>query len=298
MEKIGNMEHLHIYCTSPILTKTREYCHTRIEAALHALYNSASIHEFATPLATPTRKTILQENMEDAAAAVERQERTIVQHSNIVLASRESNIAILRQHALTEAILLNRLPASKMQDYLRFPLASRLGVIHCIPEESFNMAMATIIDVGFMGLFPKALLQVLNTYMQNVKRTKPEMVQTFQVLTDALISAFIYRTISMQQVIQIMLAKERKNLDGITLPNKSQEDDHIHQMTDAHQHTLHSQNELLPSSTPAPPPPTEQRNKICHAVKCRLLRAKGIVSQPMKCVGKKNMCAGCMSESI
>ena len=149
--------------------------------------------------------------MENVASATETQERIIVQNSNIVRSARESNIAILCKQALTEAILLNRLPASKIQDYRRFPLASKLGIIHHIPEESFSMATATIIDVRFMGLFPKALLRVLRTYSQNVRRTSPNKQQTFEALTNALISAFIYRTITMQQVIQIMLAKEKKS---------------------------------------------------------------------------------------
>ncbi len=213
--------------------------------------------------------------MENVASATETQER--MQNSSIVLSARESNIAILREQALTEAILLNRLPASKIQDYRRFPLASKLGIIHHIPEESFSMATATIIDVGFMGLFPKALLQVLRSYAQNVRRTRPNMQQKFEALTNALISAFIYRTITMQQVIQIMLAKERKNLEGITSSWEPQEDAHIQQMTNTHQHTARSQNEQPSSNTSVTPPPAEQSNRICHATKCRLLWAKGIV---------------------
>jgi hypothetical protein len=254
------------YCTSLILTKTRDHCHKRIEAALHALYNFASTQEFGIPIATATHKTILQENMEHVASATETQERIIVQNSNIVLSARESNIAILREQALTEAILLNRLPASKIQDYRRFTLAIKLGIIHHIPEESFSMAMATIIDVGFMGLFPKALLHVLRTYSQNVRRTKPNMQQTFEALTNALISAFIYRTITMQQVI--MLAKERKNVEGITSSWEPQEDARIQQMTNTHQHTARSQNEQPSSNTSVTPSPAERSNRICHAIKC------------------------------
>jgi hypothetical protein len=97
-----------------------------------------------------------------------------------MLASRETNIAILHQQALTKAVLLNRLPDNKLQDYHRFPLVSRLGILHCIPEESFDMANATIIDVGFMALFPKALLQTLASYAQEVKRITPQSEHAFK----------------------------------------------------------------------------------------------------------------------
>lgn len=102
----------------------------------------------------------------------------------------------------------------------------------------------------------------------------------------------------MQQVIQIMLAKERKNLEGITSSWEPQEEAHIQQMTNTHQHTARSQNEQPSSNTSVTPPPAIRSNRICHATKCRLLRAKGIISRPMKCIDKKHMCAGCMSESI
>ena len=233
--------------------------------------------------------------MEDTTAAVERQERIVVQNSQIMLASRETNIAILHQQALTEAVLLNRLPDNKLQDYHRFPLASRLGILHCIPEESFDMANATIIDVGFMGLFPKALLQTLASYAQEVKRKTPKSEHAFKRLTDNVISAFIYRPITMQQIIQIMLAKERKNLNIYSAGTNEQQNS-------AHNTSASCTTTNTSTSTPAnhrtnTQSPINQTNRRCHAIKCRLLRAKGILPRPMLCASTKHMCSGCLSES-
>jgi hypothetical protein len=38
--------------------------------------------------------------------------------------------------------------------------------------------------------------------------------------------------------------------------------------------------------------------RICHASKCRLLLAKGILRRPMLCASNKSMCSGCINESL
>jgi hypothetical protein len=43
--KSGNLEHLHLYCQNEHLVKARLYCHEKIEEAIRALYNIASLHE-------------------------------------------------------------------------------------------------------------------------------------------------------------------------------------------------------------------------------------------------------------
>jgi hypothetical protein len=176
------MEHLHMYCTSPILIKAREYCHKKIEGALYDLYNFASIHEYELTLEAAPRKTTLQEKLENVAISVEKQERLVVRNSHTKMETRETNVAILRKQALMEAVMLNKLPATKLIDYRNFPLASRLGILHCIPEESFDMATATITDAGFMGLFPKSFMQILATYTQEPKQSIPQTIHSSQPL--------------------------------------------------------------------------------------------------------------------
>jgi len=56
------------------------------------------------------------------------------------------------------AVLLNQLPPEKLQDYDKFPLSHRIGFIHSIAEQNFDIGSATILDVGFLGLFPRKIL--------------------------------------------------------------------------------------------------------------------------------------------
>jgi len=43
----------------------------------------------------------------------------------------------------------------KLEEFDEYPLASQLGFMHAIPEEDINMATSMIIDVFFLGFFPK-----------------------------------------------------------------------------------------------------------------------------------------------
>jgi len=48
---------------------------------------------------------------------IEKQERCIVLHSRLSWEARASNTAIIGKQALTEAVLMQQLPAEKIQDY-------------------------------------------------------------------------------------------------------------------------------------------------------------------------------------
>ncbi len=74
----------------------------------------------------------------------------------------------------------------------------QLGFIHSIPENEFDISSATITDVGFLGLFPKPLLQILNQYTRNIEKDNQAGSETseFKILIDKLITAFIYRPIT------------------------------------------------------------------------------------------------------
>ena len=75
-----------------------------------------------------------------------------------------NNIAILSRHQNQVGILLKSLPTEKLREYDNYPLAHCDGLIHCIPEKSLNLDTARIIDVNFLGLFPKILLKALRGY--------------------------------------------------------------------------------------------------------------------------------------
>jgi hypothetical protein len=54
-KKIGNLEHLHLYCTSEILQKARNHCYQKIEDAIGNLYSFAAHHEYNCDLQDTTR---------------------------------------------------------------------------------------------------------------------------------------------------------------------------------------------------------------------------------------------------
>ena len=74
-----------------------------------------------------------------------------------------------------------------------------LGILHSIPKQMFKCEHATIIDVGFLGLFPKAVLLVMHPYAKDIKKTSHEDDNTeFLSLMHQLITAFVYRPIIIQ----------------------------------------------------------------------------------------------------
>jgi hypothetical protein len=136
-------------------------------------------------------------------------ERPKVQNSKLILFARDMNKCILSRHLLDTAILLNKVLAEKFHDCDRYPLAHRLGFIHLMAENEFDVASATILDAGFLGLFPKSILQCLYKYAREVAKMNHDK-GNFMSLVNELITAFVYRPIVIQRVIQIMLSKQKK----------------------------------------------------------------------------------------
>jgi hypothetical protein len=77
----------------------------------------------------------------------------------------------------------------KLQDFGMYPLAHRTGLKHCISEDQLDLNFATIIDLNFMGLFPKSLLVVLRTYKHGLPQNKQD---DFDLLISRLLSTVIY----------------------------------------------------------------------------------------------------------
>jgi len=292
IKRIGNLEHLQLYCTAPILLGTRTHCHQKIEVAIYALYNYASFREYKVLLGDCHHKTTPQENLENTAVEVEKTQRYVVNNSQLILEARTNNKAILQENSITIAVLLNRLPAEKPQDYNNYPLSYKLGFIHSIPEEDFDMVTATITDVGFMGMFPKQLLHILAKCVNDIKKSNQDNDE-FISLIDNLVTAFIYRPIMMQKVIQILVTR-RKNL---LYPTEQE---------GSIQSTKHKNRELLRSipmdqstlSVIEDVQNTPHIRETCHADKCRLLKAKGGLRRPTFCSNKRNMCSGCINKSL
>jgi hypothetical protein len=196
---IGNLEHLHQYCTGPILVDVRNHCNQKIEDALFDIYDYASIHGYNLPFNECNRISTLQENLENCAVELKKTERLTVQKSKLLLEARETYIVILSKNTLNLVALLERIPAEKINDYNKYPLSHRIGFIHSLMEKDFDMAFATIIDVGFLGLFPKPILYILNQYSKTLMEDNTNKSE-FLRLVEKLVTAFVYWPISIQKL--------------------------------------------------------------------------------------------------
>jgi hypothetical protein len=205
---IGNLEHLHQYCSSNVLQRARIHCNQRIEHALHNIYNCASINEYGRELHEEIRYTRLQEHLISAAIEAELQMRPIVRDSRLLYEQRNQNQAIKAQNEVQISVLLQRLPPAKLEEYIRFPLSAQLGFIHAIPEDTYDIATASITEVSFIGLFPKQIYHVLRSY----GKQHPAIAAEFNNLIEDLISAFVYQPLTMQKVIHILIARQKEIL--------------------------------------------------------------------------------------
>ena len=293
-KKIGNLEHLHLYCTSEILQKTRNHCYQKIEDSIGNLYSLAALLEYNCDLRDTTRYTKLQEKMIEAAKLAELKERPIVRNSHLIHEQRQEHLAIKSRHDVQLATLLHILPAEKLEEYTNFPFMAQLGLIHAIPEDLFDVASATIIDVTFLGFMPKTIFEAMRTYGYTIDRDKAsEEYNKFQKLVDKLISAVVYRPITIQKAIHILIARQKNILDEMDQnQNRDTSIDQINtSIVSMRNHT--SQNGVTSNS----PENTESKKHACHSIKCRILYAKGIIRRPMLCLKGRNMCSGCTIES-
>ncbi len=76
--RVGNIEHLHLYCSNTCMQRTRLHCNYKIEEALHNLYSFAAQQEYGCSFEESSRHTLLQEHLISAARETELQERPII----------------------------------------------------------------------------------------------------------------------------------------------------------------------------------------------------------------------------
>jgi hypothetical protein len=266
--RIGNLEHLHLYCPCKHLVDARTYSHQQIETALRDLYNYASIRERNLTFEENHRTSTLQEDLQRKALEVEKQERPILKNAKVILDTGPINKAILLKSALDYAILLHQVPAEKLIESKTYPLSFNLGFIHSLPEDDFDISSATITDVGYSGLFPKPLLQIMNRYAREIETSKQDASE-FKILIDNLVTAFIYRPIIVQTVIQILVCRMK---DGIATEVKKIADQ-SNESSNAQSNCPASKNKdsnMTPTTAPL-------IQRACYAYKCRILQAKGIL---------------------
>jgi len=117
-------------------------------------------------------------------------EKPIVNSSHLEYQRRTNNIAIKSKQDVQTLVLLCKLSPSKLEEYQKYPLSSQLGFIHAIPEDDFDIASATITDVGFLGFFPKLIFLALRRCDIEIQRFSAVNITEFKSLVDNLIAAF------------------------------------------------------------------------------------------------------------
>jgi hypothetical protein len=282
-----------MYCPSKNLRRVREYCNRKIENALHELYCFSSLRESNCLPHEHNRTCTLQEHLAAAAKEAELQERPTVQSSNIVYETRPTNIAIKSRHEITLLVLLQKLPEEKIDEFDRFPYASQLGFLQAIPECDFNIATATITDVGFLGLFPKKIFQELRRYAKKVEKDTPTASSEFQTLFDRLIDAFVLRPVTIQKIIHMLIAKHKEGIEKLA---KRREAAANPMPAEQAQPNVDTDASMEPSIHEQTATQIKQRQP-CYATKCRLLKAQGTGIRQMYCLVRRNMCSGCSKES-
>ena len=289
----GNLEHLHIYCPSRPLEKVRNFCNQKIEQALLALYDFAAMRQYQRPFEDCNRTTFLQENMTRAAKEAELEKRPIAEKTNktvhLKYEARATNIAIKSRADVQCEVLLQRLPSSKLSEFEAFPLSSQLGFLIATPEKDYNIGTATITDVGFMGLFPKQVSQVMNNYAQDMERSKEDS-SGFRALQSRVVNSLIYRAVTIQKIIHVLLVAFQNHLHDL---DKRREEN---RGTSGSATTQPAPSNTPPGSSMSRSP-SMPSTRICYASKCRILQAKGILRGPMFCAKNRNTCSGCAIEA-
>ena len=119
-------------------------------------------------------------------------DRPIVRDSHVVVTNRMISKCFQSRTSLNRAVILGRLPDRKLREYEEYPLAHRIGLMHAISEDELDIGSATITDVGFLGLFPKKILECLKQYAGEVGRANQDKEEYMKCVTN-LITAFVYR---------------------------------------------------------------------------------------------------------
>jgi len=211
----GDLEHLHLFCTTPILQQLREQCYERIENALHNLYsfdhqNERTSTEHINSSASSVSR--LQSALEKNARKQELVERPIVLKKQVIMESRPINTAILTEFELRLAIQTQRASQWKLEEYLQYPLSHRCGLIHCLEEANLNLARATICDISYLGAIPKTAMQILHCFRPNNSTEHHHIQDEYWHLVKKLTSAVLWRPTIIQKAITYLLAREKRTL--------------------------------------------------------------------------------------
>jgi len=151
--------------------------------------------------------------LEKNTVILEKAERTTVCKSKLLIEARARNKALLSRNELNLAVLLNMVPAKKLREYDKYPSAFQIGFVHSILKKEFDIASATITDIGFLGISPKALLQVLYRYANKIEKNNNGKNE-FVTLIEKLITAFMYRSITLQKTVHIFISSKKSEIQN------------------------------------------------------------------------------------
>ena len=95
-----------------------------------------------------------------------------------------------------------------------------------------------------------------------------------------------------QRVIHMLIAKQKQGLEKLAKRREAAAHRSTNNTSDQTQEA--SKNEESPSNAKLV---TSLAKRPCHATKCRLLQAKGIVLKQQYCINGRSMCSGCNNEA-
>jgi len=101
-------------------------------------------------------------------------------------------------------------------------------------------------------------------------------------------NAFLYRPITIQKIIHIMLARVKDSLESFEKQLATANQSHADESS--------SVSTIVTHTTPLPKslPPIKRK---CYGTKCRILQIQGIIDGPMLCTINRNLCSGCTNEN-
>jgi hypothetical protein len=202
--------------------------------------------------------------MEKAVLDTELRERPIVFNNKVILEARDTDLAILSRSTIMREIFIGKLPEAKMREYNLYPFAHRLA------------------------------RDIRKTYSK-------EECNSFIKLFEHLLTAFIYRPVVMQKVIQLMLCKQKKQIEQPkelgTNVSTSEEADKRPEITSTRDSSA-SNDVLSREGQQQVIQPNKTSRNISYASKCRILQAAGIIRRPMFCMTGKQTCTGCNNEMM
>ena len=294
----GNLTHLHLYCRNDLLINARHFCYDQIENAMEKIYKLAATEEQRTnkgncQINSPYYRTNLQEAIETTARTTECHVRPICignKTSNIVHEARHTNKAILLLREIQLGMAQQQLQPEKLDEYNKWPLSHRAGLIHSIAEEKFDLGSATIFDVVYLGLVPKAILQPIYKFQSKLPHNgaQENSIMEMQAHVNMLITSLVWRPLIVQKVVNYLLAHEKNQL-SLHAPKQTTQDNAIN--TPNNYSTKGSTQTHQSENTKSRP-----THKRCTGLKCKILCHLGILRRPLENTTKGKVCSVCTRE--